>query len=309
MENNVSNEFNKVTYLRNYIAKFLQSQNKAKHEIVGNLRLLNNNSNGLYDKEKKQILERLDKLFSAPNFVALIQKEKQKNGIVELSTVIGDERIENLHKIAVLSQKLTDSLSEIVFSDLKRTYNMAKLTSNKMISNIKTSDGSTRKAINYFEDPKPAQIITDFSGSTISIQPIGYIEYSCNPSSNDYMYAYEVSKHTDDKTVMEPQTLFSVINMGLLDDPDYKNAIANTLLSDNNIELSHSYGFVGELGIIENSDLADGEEKFNNGFYTYKIPGSKYTLIYEDAKIEAAKAYRDEQEKKINAKESDNDER
>lgn len=309
MGNTIPNEFDKVAYLRNFITKFLQSPNKARHEVVGNLRLLNSNPNVFNIKEKKQILERLNKLFSNAAFVSLIQKEKQKNGIIELSEVIGDERIDNLHKIANLSQRLTDGLAEIVFSDFKRTYNMSKLASKKMISDIQNPDGSTKKDVNYFDDYKPAKNITDFSGNTISIQPIGRIEYSCDPSFDDYMYAYRISKHLDDEIIMEPQTLFSIIHMGRLDDPDYKNAVANTLLSDNNIELSHTCGFVGELDIIENSSLSDGEEKFDGGFYTYKIPGSKYTLIYEDAKIEATKAFREEQEKNIKSKESNDDER
>lgn len=309
MENPISNNFNKDAYLKSYIVKFLQSKNKAKHEIVGNLRLLNRNSNGLYDKEKKQILERLDGLFSTPKFVALIQKEKQKKGIVELNSVVGDEKIENLHKITKLSEELTDILAEIVFSDFKRTYNMSKLASKKIISDIQNPDGSKRKDVKYFKEYESVKSITDFSGTTISIQHIGRIEYSCNPSFDDYMYAYRISKHSDEEIIMEPQTLFSIIHMGRLDDPDYKNAVANTLLSDNNIELSHTCGFVGELDIIENSSLSDGEEKFDGGFYTYKIPGSKYTLIYEDSKIEAAKAFREEQEKNIKSKESNDDER
>ena len=77
MENRNSNEFDRTEYLRGFIVKFLQSQHKAKSEIVGNLNLLNRNQNTLNHSEKRQILERLDKLFSKPEFVKLVQKEKQ----------------------------------------------------------------------------------------------------------------------------------------------------------------------------------------------------------------------------------------
>lgn len=76
MENRNLNNFDRMEYLKSFIVKFLQSQYKAKHEIVGNLNLLNRNPLG--QSEKRQILERLDKLFAKPEFVKLVQSEKQK---------------------------------------------------------------------------------------------------------------------------------------------------------------------------------------------------------------------------------------
>lgn len=309
MEIRNSNNFNKIDYFKNFMTKFLQSKNKARHEIVGNLRLLNNAPNTSINAEKKQILERLDKIFSNTAFNELIEKEKKERGIIELTEVSENRRKENLQRISELAQELTTNLSEIIFGDLKRTYDMSKLNSNSMIQTIKNPDGSTRKAIQYRTFSGSPKEITDFLGNTISIRPIGLLTYSCHPFIGGDMYAYRISKHKNGEITMNPQTLFSDINISLLNNPDYRKAVANTLLADNNIKLSHSYGFIGNLDIYAGSKLSDGEEKFFSGFYEYKIPGSKYTLVYEDVKIEAAKAYRDEQEKKIKAKESDDDER
>lgn len=41
---------------------------------------------------------------------------------------------DNLHKVFELSNELAERLSEIVFSDGARTYNMSKLASNNMVS-------------------------------------------------------------------------------------------------------------------------------------------------------------------------------
>lgn len=76
MESRNLNNFDRMEYLKSFIVKFLQSQYKAKREIVGNLNLLNRNTLG--QSEKRQILERLDKLFAKPEFVKLVQSEKQK---------------------------------------------------------------------------------------------------------------------------------------------------------------------------------------------------------------------------------------
>lgn len=77
MENRSLNEFDRMNYLKGFIVKFLQSPHKARSEIVGNLNLLNSNINTLGHSEKRRILERLDKLFNKPEFVKLIQKEKE----------------------------------------------------------------------------------------------------------------------------------------------------------------------------------------------------------------------------------------
>ena len=71
-------EFNRVEYLRSFIAKALQSKSKAVREIRGYLRLLNQGPNFSENNEKKKILERIDGLFSTPQFMALIKKEKEQ---------------------------------------------------------------------------------------------------------------------------------------------------------------------------------------------------------------------------------------
>lgn len=79
MESRNLNGFAKVEYLRSFISDFLQSQYKTKQKIVSNLNSLNRTpSTSLAQSEKKQILERLDKLFAEPKFVKLVQAEKQK---------------------------------------------------------------------------------------------------------------------------------------------------------------------------------------------------------------------------------------
>lgn len=152
--------------------------------------------------------------------------------------------------------------------------------------------------------------ITDLLGNTISIKHVGHLGYKCDPSSNDYVSMFRVSKHKDDKVLMNPTILFSNIDMNALDNEDYKSIVANTLLSNNNIELSQADGYIGE--IYSQSTLHAGEEKFTPGFYTYQIPSTsskKYALVYEGAKIEAVRAYKQEIEKSIKEKEAEGEER
>lgn len=304
METKNYNEFNRIEYLKNFITKFLQSNSKVRNEIEGTLALLDRAPDTFENREKKKIIERLDALLSNPNFLELVQKEKEEREISELSNTTGEQRITALKKISELAELLTYRLSESIFSDCDRHYNMANIPSNGMIASTKQPDGSKKKDITYIPKPTISKSISDFSGITISIQNIGSLKYKSGPFIDDYISAFRVSKYDGDKMIMEPKILFSNISMINLDEPDYKNTVANTLLSDNNIDLSHVNGYIGELDMIVNSNLKDGEEKFDPGFYTYKIPCSQYSLTFDGEKIEAVRAYKEEVEKEKSNKQN-----
>lgn len=162
-----------------------------------------------------------------------------------------------------------------------------------MISTVQDPNGTTRKDIDYKPHPIMSKDITDLLGETISIHYIGLLDYKCNPSANNYINTYIVSKHVKDEMVMEPRVLFSNIDMNLLDNPDYKDTVANTLLSKNNIEFSHACGYIGE--IHPQSTLEPGKEQFSSGFYTYQA-STEYALVYDGVKIEAARACKEQPE-------------
>lgn len=219
--------------------------------------------------------------------------KNKRDGIKDFNSVSSKNRLENFHKISELARELTERLSEIVFGDLKRTYNMSRLASTGMVSTVECPDGTTQKDIKYAPDRVMSKDITGLLGETISIHYIGRLDYKCSPSANNYISTYIVSKHIKDEMVMEPCVLFSNIDMNLLDNPDYKDTVANTLLSKNNIELSHAGGYIGE--IHPQSTLKPGSEQFSSEFYTYQI-SPKYALVYDGEKIEAVKACKEQEQ-------------
>lgn len=78
MENKKTNEFDRIEYLRKYIAAFLQSESKGNNSVAGALNFLNNHPGQVNPKlasEKRKILEAL---FKNQKFVALIEKEKHR---------------------------------------------------------------------------------------------------------------------------------------------------------------------------------------------------------------------------------------
>lgn len=77
MENNISNEFDRVKFLKGFIEAFLENNNRGKNLVSGSLKLLNNNSETPNFNERLTVLTELDKLFNSPEFIARIQKLKQ----------------------------------------------------------------------------------------------------------------------------------------------------------------------------------------------------------------------------------------
>lgn len=214
-------------------------------------------------------------------------------GIKDFNTVSSEERLKNFREISKLSRELTERLSEFFFGDLKRTYNMSKLASTRVISTVQDSDGTTRKDIKYIPRPTISKNITGLSSEIISIQYIGDLDYKCAPSADDYISMFIVSKRVNGEILMDPRVLFSNIDMNMLNDPGYKDAVVNTLLSKNNVELSHACGYIGE--IHPQSTLEPGKEQFSSEFYTYQA-STEYALVYDGVKIEAARACKEQPE-------------
>lgn len=207
-------------------------------------------------------------------------------------------------KINELAKQLTGVLSETFFGDNQRRYNMMKISSHGLVSTKVAPDGSIKKDVVFVPDNKPTVDIEDINGNTVSIHLVGRLVYHCNPSGDNYIYAYYVSKHSNEEIIMNPKLVFSNIDINELDDnPEYSDLVANMLLSKNNIELSQVGGYIGE--IHQQSSLPVGKENRSPGFYTYQM-SQEYALVYDGEIIEAVTAYQEEQQK---AKEKNDEER
>lgn len=211
-------------------------------------------------------------------------------------------------KINELAKQLTGVLSETFFGDNQRRYNMMKISSHGLVSTKVAPDGSIQKDVVFVPNNKPTVDIEDIRGNTVSIHLVGRLEYRCNPSGDNYIYAYYVSKHSDEEIIMNPKLVFSNIDINELDDnPEYSDLVANMLLSKNNIELSQVGGYIGE--IRQQSSLPVGEQRVSPGFYTFQM-SENYLLEYDGEVIEAVTAYQAQQQKKQQkAKENNNEER
>lgn len=180
---------------------------------------------------------------------------------------------------------------------------MSDLTSSgtNMISTITGPDQTTRKDVSYIPEDRISRDLTDAFGNKISVHHIGRLQYSTYPSADNYIYKFRICKYGEDDSIIMHE-VYSDIDLSRVDeDPDYAYAIANILLSSNNIDFSKAYGYVGEL-CESPTDLEDGTEKIVHGIYSYKIPNSQYSLVFDGERIQALRAYNEEQEKQKSGK-------
>ena len=279
--------FNRIEYLRECLAAFLQSETKGINLIKGKLNALNRvpvSINYEIDNRKRKVLEQL---LENKKFAELLRREKEKNGILDQEFLSTENREENLRKIYELSQKLSSKLAEVIFSDGKRKYNMSSLSTSGIVSK--------EKPITFIAENGPAMNLTDILGSQISIQQIGRLHYHVGPILDNYIFKYRVSRHISKEEILIDE-VFSNIDLNELEDnPDYADAVTNTLLTNNNIEFSQANGYIGEIS--EQSSLEPNTERLDSDLYTYQIT-PEYALIFDGEKIEAIKAYKEQEKNK-----------
>jgi len=267
--------------------------------------LLNLNKN---NPEKIQILKNCKNLFEADSTQKKVDFE-----IATIHTEINTTKGRNPTD-SEIAKRLIKCFSEEIFATNKRTYDMSQIASNGMLSTVKTPQGKTLKVVAYVSweeqlkkrnqaNPKrkpPEKLLKDKHGNTIHIQFMGCLAYR-TPASNQYIYKHRITK-TIDGVKQEPIEKFSNIDIFEMDyDKEYCNLVVSELLSEKNINCSNANDYIGEIS--EEASLKPGEEKLEPGFYTYQM-SPKYALVYNGERIEAIRAYK-QQEAMKKAKSAD----
>lgn len=300
MEYTRNNPFNRREFFKSNIAGLLQSETKGLNLVTGRLNALNQgpNSNSKEYQEKRQILEKCLALFRSQKFKERVKREKAERGILEQEDVTRESRLANLHKIATYAEELTDRLSEIILGDLKRKYNMSDKCTTGLLK-----AGAPVKLTNITNGLSATA--QDTFGTTITIEHIGTLEYD-TLSTNEYLYQYRITKQTS-QNVQRTYNVFSYIDLNAFnEDKNYRRAVIENLLTDNNIEFSNANGYIGKINNTTQSpkQLNVGEQIDDASYYRYQI-SAEYSLEYDGERIEAIRAYNRQQEKAIEQRKND----
>ena len=269
MENKKTNEFNRMLFLETVIREFLNksSYSSLKTAYDGHIRIIRPDADPErrdINKQKIKILDSCFEKFTNPEFKQLIETIKaEKNP-----------------KPQVLVRAIAKSLAEDVLGDNKRTYDMSDRFSAGQIT-----PNSTRLA------PVKGLSVTvnDFFGNNVSVQKVGTLTYDTPAVKCESIDKYKIFKTLSDSNVQECE-IFSFIDLNMLKrDKEYRDAVLGELLSKNNIELSNTRGYVGQIVSTKNSpvQLKVGDQRQNREkFYRYQV-SQDYALIYDPQDLTA----------------------
>lgn len=166
----------------------------------------------------------------------------------------------NLSAMQVYSQ-----YAEEILGDNKRKYNMSDKFDETLIAYVNgDSEGEIRRLVAYQEKIGEVHPIPN---SKITIQPIGKIGYINMFKDEKYVMKYRVTRKLDENNY-DTFEVFSNIDISRLDDEEYSSAIVNELLSENNIQLSGTGGYIGTI-VDENNKL--GLQTEDGSHYRYQV--------------------------------------
>lgn len=183
--------------------------------------------------------------------------------------------------------------SEKIFGDNKREYNMRDLYSNNFIAKDKFNNLKSKVVFKKIKNDLICENeFKNSNGKSTRIFPLGDLIYEEFNGIVSNITKYRIQREINPGYFKEDIVYSSIIIPLMEIDEEYKKAVLEELLSENNIRLSNCNGYIGEIDKIpekEQSNNVNGEKKTFNG-YTYKV-NAKYELFYDSAAVSAVVSY------------------
>lgn len=230
-------------------------------------------------------------------------KDLSKKRIVERKIESFREEVFNSTGVQATDSQITkmilQTFSDMLWGDDKRKYNMSHLASKGMIRSKVEFEPFIKKDENQ---DVPHIRLKNKNGDFIYIEYMGRLKYE-TLSSNEYLCKHRIYMNINNsKSVHE---VFSNIDINqLAEDSELRYVVFTELLSKNNIENSYCDQYIGETSRTTHSEkqLKPGEELEQPGFYRYQIT-SNYALEYNGERIEAIRAYKQQEANKNDSRE------
>lgn len=269
-KNTVKPKINKVRFLNNSIKFFMIRIKKNKETLEtsykGFRKLMENQIRLEEGKEKEygELLKIFDKVYE-------LFSDEEIRGIIT--------------KNGITAEQFVSKFGERILGDNNRTYNMSELFNESLIA--KRNDGTDSRNIKYMAKPGIERSFKNFEGKQVVIQEIGILYYEEWNKIRNRVSKYRVMTQISENDYRVDE-IFSNINISRMEEPEYKEAVLEELLSSNNIQLSNGKGYVGEIEPVQCNvkKLEIGQEEKETGSYTYRI-NDKYSLTYNNDALTA----------------------
>lgn len=223
--------------------------------------------------EKAEVYDKVEKIMDS--IYQLLQKKEVVKQIKEGK--IGKE----------LFVKIYD---EEILGDNKRSYYMRDLEDKKLLANSRNN--SYDKMINYKDfKQRNEREYQDKDGKLVRILPLGELDFTKDNFLSDYVYKYRVQREIEQGRFVE-NIVYTDISIIDMDNEEYRAAVLDELLSQNNIALSDCEGYIGAIERspqrAQNDEL--GKESQDADGYEFRV-SKNYVLRYRRDALSAVVAY------------------
>lgn len=235
------------------------------------------NDNSTINREKRTVLE---------NFLDHFKTAKMRKAInPEESQIITTDDNGQPLPAETISENILENSAEELLGDKKRKYDMSALYIRGMISSLQFSEMNTLQEMSQ-----------DKYGNTLIITQIGELTYKSGAEESE-VGQFTILFTTADNTETRSAKVFAKIDFERLrKDEKYYEIFINELFSKNNINLSNSCKYLGEITPITRKQKI-GKESIVEGIYQYQA-SEKYALQYDYLPLSAVVEYTRQQETK-----------
>ena len=277
MDNNMNKEKNDVESLFKFMTDIFFGRKNNLHENTINQ--LYNSINEMLSKQESKDSREPEKFMKMRHvinsFFALIRNPE----------VLEEIKSTNITKIDFMQK-----YREKVLGDGKRKYGMSDLYDSGLIA--KANKWSDRKKIEYI--PSVDQVEYEFYDSKhrkVKINIEGELNYEGWNAVQSSLTEYRVEREGENGHFKEYSILSNII-IPKMEDSQYRKAVLDELLSENNIMLANCGGYVGEIiespmDTKEELPYMQTQDRYR---YTYRID-DKYELEYDAANVSASMDY------------------
>lgn len=191
----------------------------------------------------------------------------------------------------ILKNNVTDKqfilrYGEKILGDNKRKYDMSDKFNPSLIS-LQDKRGGKRQ-VGYQAKEGKEYTYLDAEGKKVSIQGIGRLVFRHWNGLGDELSKYKITRQLNGDIYQVNEVISNII-IAQMDNPKYREAVLEELLSRNNIQLSKAGGYIGEIEnvTIKDKDFTEGSERTISGDDYYRI-NQDYMLAYHAEAVTAA---------------------
>ena len=213
---------------------------------------------------------------------------QNKDIIDSFLKIVEKPKVKEAIRTGKLSEEdFIEKYQERILGDNKRKYSMNDLYSDGLVEKD-TAKPYSKKTIFIPAREKVEHSFSDESNETVKITFLGTLYFKEWNGTRASINKYKIQRKNKENDFPE-EDVYTDIIMPKMEEPEYRKAVFNELLSYNNIKLSNCGGYIGKIeqaprNFMDNSESREVQDSYG---YSYRI-SDKYILHYDATELTAA---------------------